>query len=1336
MEKQNYMKTISKYTLGISIFFSLFLAFNLRSQNPGMVISELFINPASTDSCKEYVELLVTQNIDFSLTPYTVIVTNNGSATASGWINGGAITYAFAINSGTVAAGNVVYVGGSCMAPSGTKLRTINVKYTGGDGGIGNPTASGVFGNGGGNADGVALFKSNVANITSSTVPADAVFFGTGIGSASLTTTTGYELPVNDLYSGGKLQGSSFFTFDPASDDIITATGLYNTTTNTWTTPRTFSVTLAAAHTAASSVSLTTSASPASIAFLSNDSTAAESAGSATIYMRLITSSTFSSSVDITATAWSNATASDYTLATTTVTFAAGATVNSTAPVVININNDAIIESSEYVILKMSSPNNANIGIIQQMAFYIKDDDKVVPSPSNAISLNLLASFSNTVAGSNSAEIVTHDPTTQRLYIANSLGAKVDIIDFVNPSSPTLLSSINITPYGNINSVAVRNGIVACAIENTNPQDTGKIVFFDKDGVFLKQVKAGAMPDMICFNHAGTKVITANEGEPNAAYTNDPDGTITVVDISGGIASLTQANVTQIDFLAYNGQEATLRSQGIRIYGGPSPTSSKDFEPEYVSVAKDDSKAWVTLQENNAIVEVNLITNTITAIRALGTKNHSLLNNGFDVSNMTKKINIANFPVKGFYLPDAIASYTVGGINYLITANEGDARAYSGFTEESRVKSVILDPAKFPNASELKNDYVLGRLTITDKFGDNENDGDIDTIYCLGSRSFSIWNAVTGQQVYDSGDDLEQITASNSFSVMFNASNGGSPNPKDRSDDKGPEPEGVTIGEIGGNIYAFIAIERIGGVMVYDITNPNAPIYVTYVNNRSFATNGPDRGTEGIIFIPQSESPNGQHLVVAANETSSTLSIWGIPGCTTPIASTLSVLGGTIGCAGTTTLSVPVGAGLNYQWSVNSSTITGATSNTLAVTGSGDFMVSITGGTNCSTTSLTQSITVNPSPTVSIVSATAICEGQTATLTVSGASTYTWNTSSISTSISVSPTVSTNYSVIGTGTNSCVGTTSMNLVVNSNPTISISPASPTICAAQTITLTTGGASTYSWSTGATTTSVVITPTASTVYSVMGTDVNNCSGTNSVTISVNPNPTVTAVTSNSAICAGQSTTLTVSGANTYSWSVSSSTATSVVVSPGANSTYTVTGSDLNNCKNISVVGVTVNPIPSLNITSSNSLMCVGQTASLTVTGANTYSWNTSATTSVIAISPTLTTTYSVTGTDVNNCSNLMMITQNVSACTSINEVGLAKAISIYPNPAYGFVTIAVKDHSGKIKLEITNTLGQIVYTDHELQNGNNTINISEFSKGLYFINTYSDGERTNTILIVQ
>ncbi|MBL7912774.1 MAG: T9SS type A sorting domain-containing protein [Bacteroidia bacterium] len=1034
-----------------NLFITLitFLVIKISAQNPGLVISEFFPNPAGTDSCHEFVELIATKPINFGLTPYTIIVNNNGNATTSGWIAGGSITYAFAVTSGTVAAGNVVYVGGSCMVPAGQKLRVINVKNTNGDGGIGTAAAAGVFGNGGANADGVAVFDLPVAAITSSSVPKDALFFGTSLGTAIVNAgVDGYQMPVNDLYSGGKLNTGNFFTTDPGPD-VITATGIFNTTNNTWTQPRTFSVTPFASQTnASSSVSLTTSAAPATISFLSNDTSVVESSSSATIYLKQTVSSTSISAVSVVASAWSNATSSDYTIAVATVTFAANAPVNTTASVSINLANDAILESAEYAILKLVPQMNATIGSTNQCTFYILDDDKVAPAAANTISLNLLGSYQNFVSGSNSAEIVVHDPSTQRLYIANSIGGKLDIIDFINPSTPTLIASINITTYGNINSVAVKNGTVACAIENssiaiggTNPQDSGKVVFFDKNGLFLKQVKVGMMPDMITFNHAGTKVFTANEGEPNDSYTSDPDGSVSIVDISGGIAALSQTNVAHVTFTVYNGQEPALKSQGIRIYG-LGASASKDFEPEYISIAKDDSKAWVTLQENNAIVEINLTNNAINYIKPLGAKNLNLLNNGIDASNVTKGVNIANFPIKGLYLPDAIASYSVGGVNYLVTANEGDSRAYTGFSEEKRISTLLLDATKFPNATDLQNNSVLGRLNATDKLGDTDNDGDIDSIYVYGGRSFSIWNANTGNLVYDSGDQMELITSTNSFSVMFNASNTTIVK-KDRSDDKGPEPEGIAIGAIGTNTFAFIAVERIGGIMVYDITNPAAPVYVTYVNNRSFVSNGPDRGAEGIIFIPQAQSPNGQHLVIAANEISSSLSIYGIPGCSSPVSSSLSVAGSTTGLCSTAgpIISVPFTSGLNYQWSSNGTPIVGATSNTVMATASGNYSVAITGGTNCSVSSLSQSVSVNPSPTINVVSSSSlICVGQTATLTASGAVTYSWTSGPNAASYTVNPTTNTTYTVAATGVNSCTNVTSfvqnVSLCTGSNEIVS------------------------------------------------------------------------------------------------------------------------------------------------------------------------------------------------------------------------------------------------------------------------------------------------------------
>lgn len=204
----------------------------------------MLTNPAGTDSPFEYVELIATQTIDFSVTPYAVVFSNNGTAIASGWIAGGTLTYGFSITTGTVNAGDVVYVGGSSMIPTGTKLRTINTGTTAGDR-FGSVNSGGVLGNGGTNADAVAVFNININAITNSTVPIDALFFGTGIGSAVVSGgTAGYQLPVNDKYSGGKLQTTSFFVAgDPANDEIIKATGTFDVTTNTFTVTRTFTKT-------------------------------------------------------------------------------------------------------------------------------------------------------------------------------------------------------------------------------------------------------------------------------------------------------------------------------------------------------------------------------------------------------------------------------------------------------------------------------------------------------------------------------------------------------------------------------------------------------------------------------------------------------------------------------------------------------------------------------------------------------------------------------------------------------------------------------------------------------------------------------------------------------------------------------------------------------------------------------------------------------------------------------------------------------------------------------------------------------------------------------------
>jgi hypothetical protein len=254
---------------------------------------------------------------------------------------------------------------------------------------------------------------------------------------------------------------------------------------------------------------------------------------------------------------------------------------------------------------------------------------------------------------------------------------------------------------------------------------------------------------------------------------------------------------------------------------------------------------------------------------------------GLDASDQNGSIiNITNYPIFGMYQPDAIASFTSGGRTFLITANEGDVREYSGFTEVLRAgsNSYLLDPTAFPNAAALKNNNALGRLNVTRATGDADNDGDYDAIYAFGTRSFSIRNDA-GALIYDSGDEIERITAA-AYPSFFNASNTNNTR-KNRSDDKGPEPEGVTIGQAYGRTYGFIGLERIGGILVYDLTDPATPRFVQYINNRNFTvpTNtvaAGDLGPEGLLFISAANSPIGKPLLVVANEVSGTTTLYEI----------------------------------------------------------------------------------------------------------------------------------------------------------------------------------------------------------------------------------------------------------------------------------------------------------------------------------------------------------------------------------------------------------------------------------------------------------------------------
>lgn len=513
------------------------------------------------------------------------------------------------------------------------------------------------------------------------------------------------------------------------------------------------------------------------------------------------------------------------------------------------------------------------------------DDANVVPPEVTPTSLTLtkIGGFAGGAIGA--AEITAFDVTSKRLFVVNGANGTVDVLDLADPTSPKKVGSISVTALGGVvNSVAVHDGLVALAIEATPKTSPGTVAFYSASDLrLLGSVKVGSQPDMLTFTPDGKQVIVANEGEPNSygqADSIDPEGSVSIITVNGGATP----SVATADFKAYIGQEASLRAQGVRIYG-PGANAAQDLEPEYIAVSEDGKTAYVTLQENNAVAIVDIASAKVTAIKPLGTKNHNLPGMGLDASDEdggtntnsgTPAVKIANYPVKGMYQPDAIARFTVGGKTYLITANEGEARAdWPGYSDETRVRthcSAGLDPTVFPNASTLILDSNLGRLRVTanpngGSTGKNAA-GQCTELFSFGARSFSIWDA-DFNRVYDSGDEFEQRTKALP-NALFNSTHDA--NTLDsRSASKGPEPEGVTIGKIGEKTFAFIVLERVGGVMVYDVSTPSAASFVTYLNTRTDATG--DLGPEGVIFVPAAKSPNGKPLLVVGHEVSGTTAV-------------------------------------------------------------------------------------------------------------------------------------------------------------------------------------------------------------------------------------------------------------------------------------------------------------------------------------------------------------------------------------------------------------------------------------------------------------------------------
>lgn len=512
-------------------------------------------------------------------------------------------------------------------------------------------------------------------------------------------------------------------------------------------------------------------------------------------------------------------------------------------------------------------------------------------APNAALQLTPIGSYESGVLGKSAAEIVAYHAASQRILTVNARSGEVDILDGSDPTQPRKIGAISAGGDKEINSVAVRpDGLAVAAVQQADKTDNGEALFFNAEtGKELGRVGVGALPDNVHLTADGRHALVANEGEPSdalnsegTAYLKDPEGSVSVISLPTDVAAPALSDVHTADFTDF---DTAYLDPSIRVFG-PSEhhnLPSRDFEPEYISSA--GGKAYATLQENNAIAVIDIESATVEKVLPAHIADHSQV--PLDPSNKDDAAELRTIPVHGLSMPDSIGAFEVDGQTFFATANEGDAREWGDYTDEVELKDLVkegkvCDDLELPDGIEDKK--FAGNLKLSNASGWNEQKGCFDGLYSYGSRSFSIYDG-EGNVVFDSGSDFEEITK-DIPGLNFNADNE-DPEFDDRSDNKGPEPEALTIGKVGDRTYAFIGAERVGGIFVYDVTTPTEAKFVTYVNNRDFSVGyneddvaatalAGDLGPEGLAFVPAADSPIDDALLIAGNEVSGTTTVFSV----------------------------------------------------------------------------------------------------------------------------------------------------------------------------------------------------------------------------------------------------------------------------------------------------------------------------------------------------------------------------------------------------------------------------------------------------------------------------
>ena len=502
-------------------------------------------------------------------------------------------------------------------------------------------------------------------------------------------------------------------------------------------------------------------------------------------------------------------------------------------------------------------------------------------------------------------EIVTYNSDTGYAYAINGQSGKLAAIPLSGLTAGVHVEELPGTDidvkalveaeddafqYGDMTSVAISpdNTTLAAALQAEGHNDPGRVALFTcgEDGSLTLQglVETGAQPDMVTFADNAT-ALTADEGEPREGYgenTVDPKGTVTVVDVEKGES-------TVVDFSAFDSQRDALAEDSVVLKKDTAP--SVDLEPEYIAVA--EGKAYVTLQENNAIAVLDVASKTFAGVYPIGFEDYS--KTPIDLDKKDDAYAPKTYEgLMGIRMPDAIAAYTVGGETYLVTANEGDAREWGD--EDAGTFYLNEDEVDFGDEGAASPaGTITGESGLTGKvvfFKSEDFDGlDVTKDYLFGGRTFTIFQVTEDglAEVFTSGGDFESLTAKY-VPDYYNTSNDNAVL-DDRSGKKGPEPESVTVGAVNGKTYAFVALERTGGVMAYDVTDPEAITFVNYVNTRDFGTTvegseeyedgeldkwvtGGDVAPEGLLFLDAASSPNGEPMLLAACEVSGTVAVY------------------------------------------------------------------------------------------------------------------------------------------------------------------------------------------------------------------------------------------------------------------------------------------------------------------------------------------------------------------------------------------------------------------------------------------------------------------------------